>query len=405
MADFVMPPLHPAQRLVADSPARMRVLVTGRQWGKTRLAAWLAMRAAIGEHASTWWVAPTYQASEIGWRLVRKLAGAIVRSDPAALDIRLGDRAIIASDGGEIWFKSAERPDNLRGGTLQFLVVDEADYCEEYVWTDVLMPMLGVHQGRALLVSSPRLEGSWFHRLWQAGQGKDPSVASWAFPTWSSPYWDAAEVEKARRELPAITFRREYGAEFVSAAGALVRREHLRTGEPAQPLPCVMAVDLAISEKQGADYTALAVMSRDLEGRIWVRHVERLRTGFHGAIERIKAIAARWRPRVVAIEAVQYQAAAVQELLRTTDLPVHGVKPDRDKVVRFQPLAARYEQGLVFHDAGLPAEFEQELLAFPVGVHDDMVDAAAYAFAALGSVGAGVVASAGRRLDIARVIA
>lgn len=398
MPVYALPDLHAGQRLVADSEARMRVLVTGRQWGKTRLAAWLALRAAVGERAVTWWVAPTYQASEIGWRLVRTLAGGIVAADPQALDVRIGDRCIIVRGGGELWFKSAERPDNLRGGTLGFLVVDEADYCDEYAWTDVLSPMLGVCQGRALMVSSPRLEGSWFHRLWRQGQQRlSADIASWSFPTWTSPYWDAREVDKARAELPSTTFRREYGAEFVSAAGALVRREQLRTGTPSTALPCAMAVDLAISERQGADYTAIVILSRDPAGVVWVRYVERLRTGFHGAVERIKALAERWRPGVVAIEAVQYQVAVVQELMRTTRLPVRGVRPDRDKVARFQPLAARYEQGLIRHAPDLPAEFEQELLSFPVGLHDDMVDALAYAFAALPMEGAGRVAASGQR--------
>lgn len=402
--EFILPELHASQRAVADSPARVRVLVTGRQWGKTRLAAWLALRELMAGHASAWWVAPTYQASEIGWRLVRKLAGAIVRAAPKALDVRLGDRAIIARDGGELWFKSAERPDNLRGGTLGFLVVDEADYCDEYVWTDVLSPMLGVQQGRALLVSSPRIEGSWFHRLWQRGRGGDSDVQSWSFPTWDSPYWRADEVERARAELPAMSFRREYGAEFVSAAGALVKREHIRIGSPEFAPWCTMGVDLAISEAQGADYTAVAVMTRDSAGHVWLLHVERLRTGFHGAIERIKALAAQWRPRSIAIESVQYQAAAVQELLRTTTLPVVGVRPDRDKVARFQPLAARYEQGLIHHAPDLPPEFERELLSFPVGTHDDMVDACVYAWQAL-AASPGRVASAGSRFTTTNLAA
>jgi predicted phage terminase large subunit-like protein len=61
---------------------------------------------------------------------------------------------------------------------------------------------------------------------------------------------------------------------------------------------------------------------------------------------------------------------------------VREVKPDRDKVTRVQALGARYEQHLVYHTPDLNPEFERELLAFPVGAHDDMVDAAVYAFAA-----------------------
>jgi phage terminase large subunit-like protein len=51
------------------------------------------------------------------------------------------------------------------------------------------------------------------------------------------------------------------------------------------------------------------------------------------------------------------------------------------------PLQARYEQGLVHHLRSLPTFFDDELLAFPVGKHDDMVDALSCAYAAMGAVG------------------
>jgi hypothetical protein len=49
-------------------------------------------------------------------------------------------------------------------------------------------------------------------------------------------------------------------------------------------------------------------------------------------------------------------------------------------VTRFQPVAARYEQGFVIHTSGLPLDFERELLEFPYGRHDDFCDALALAF-------------------------
>lgn len=59
---------------------------------------------------------------------------------------------------------------------------------------------------------------------------------------------------------------------------------------------------------------------------------------------------------------------------------LRGVNAHSDKLTRFQPMLARYEQGLVYHTAGLPPEFEKELLAFPLGDYKDMVDALGLAF-------------------------
>ena len=80
------------------------------------------------------------------------------------------------------------------------------------------------------------------------------------------------------------------------------------------------------------------------------------------------------------IEAVMYQAAFVRELLSHTYLPAVDIRPDKDKVTRTLALGARYEAGKVYHLASAPglADFEDELVAFPFGQHDDQVDAAVY---------------------------
>jgi predicted phage terminase large subunit-like protein len=127
-------------------------------------------------------------------------------------------------------------------------------------------------------------------------------------------------------------------------------------------------------------------------GRRYVLDVWRGKVGFHDVIQTISLLSTKWSPSRINIEAVQYQVAVVQELLRKTSLPVKAVKPDRDKVTRFHGLLARYEQLLVTNVRGLEPSFEQELLSFPEGNHDDMVDALVYAeMAAVKSQGAGVV--------------
>src|SRR5260370_796445 len=89
------------------------------------------------------------------------------------------------------------------------------------------------------------------------------------------------------------------------------------------------------------------------------------------------------RPRSLArllIEAITFQATFVHDLLSRTNLPAVGVRPDRDKVTRARALAARYEAGKVFHLRGAPGitSYEDELVAFPNGAHDDQVHAAVY---------------------------
>ena len=380
-----LPKLHRAQLEVAKDPARFRVLVCGRRWGKTRLGAALALKAGL-EGKRVWWVAPTYSISGIAWEQVRAMAR------PLGASAIESTRTLRLPSGGFVAFKSADNPDNLRGEGLDFLVMDEADFVARRVWEEVLRPALADRKGKALIISTPNVEGGWFHELVQRGQGEDPEVRAWQLPSWTNPHLDPGEIDAARGTLPAIVFRREFGAEFVSAAGALLRREWVKVGEPPArgDLEVSVGVDLAISTKDGADWTAAVALGRDRKGELWVLDVARVRAPFHAVLEFIKAMSAKWNPQVIAVEQVQYQAAVVTELLRTTNLPVVGVRPDKDKVTRFTGIQARFEQGMVWLSPDLPGEFSRELLGFPVADHDDMVDALVYAHRGLGSTDLGM---------------
>ena len=123
-------------------------------------------------------------------------------------------------------------------------------------------------------------------------------------------------------------------------------------------------------------------------GRVWIVDAERRRVGFRDALAFIEAKAARWRPVDILVEAVQFQAVVVDELLRSTNLPVRKVHPDKDKLTRAQGLITRYENHLVWHSDQMGTEYTEEILSFgPDCVHVDMVDAAVYAYMASGDHG------------------
>ena len=373
---------HPAQRSVLETARRYNVLVCGRRWGKTSLGLTLAIEAALGGKGRppvpVGWFAPTYKLLSEVWREFT------YRLLPVARRVNGQEHRIELVTGGVVELWTLERPDPARGRKYGLVIVDEAAIARhlEEAWTQAILPTLVDYQGSAWFMSTPKGK-NFFHTLYTRGLS-EPDWISWRRPTTENPYIPASEVEEAKRNMPELVFRQEFLAEFVDLEGAAIRREWIRVAAPPplEALRVYQGVDLAISTRDDADYTAIVTVGRDSEGRIWVLDAVRARATFHQTLQLIQSQAARWRPSAIAIEAVQYQAAVVQELLRTTALPVVAVRPDRDKLTRALPLIARYEQGLVWHAPSLPREFEEELLAFPVGEHDDQVDALVYAFAA-----------------------
>jgi len=363
---------------------RFNVACIGRRWGKTRLGL-NRLAAVAGRGRPVGWFAPQYKLLDEAFREVRKkLAPLIARQDSQQHRIEL-------HGGGSIDFWTLESTDAGRGRKYALAVIDEAAMARnlEEAWTAAIRPTLADYQGNAWFLSTPK-GTNFFKALFDR---VDSEWARWQLPTHDNPFIPPAEIEAMRLELPGLIYQQEVLAQFVDLAGAVLKREWLATGDPAGNPVVVLGVDLALSTKTNteADWTAIVAMSRDAAGAVYIRDAQRIRAPFHQVLLFIQQMAAKWNPVIIAIEQVQYQAAVVQELLRTTRLPVRGVRPDKDKLTRFLPLAARYEQGLVKHAPGLPGWFEDELLSFPVGEHDDAADAAAYAWQALGMASGGPV--------------
>lgn len=378
-----MTPLHDGQKAIVKSAARFRVARCGRRFGKTLLAVeWLAMMpggAVDGKPVALF--APTYKLLLEVWAEFEKVLHPIIKKASRS------EMRIELITGGHIDCWTLEDENAGRGRRYARVVVDEAAHARylREAWERAIAPTLTDFRGEAWFISTPS-GMNYFYEL--AMRGDDLAYPDWAafhMPTTSNPHIPHDEIERARGELPELVFRQEYLADFVSFGAGLVKPEQIIEGLAPPGLPVALGVDLAISEKEGSDWTAIVAVSREpTSGLVFVREVERHRLGFHGVLERIKAAAARWQPSMIAIEQTQFQAAVVQELTRTTSLPIRGIRPDRDKVTRFGPMLTRYEQRQVRHDSsGVPAWFRDEVLSFPQGQHDDAVDALGYAFAAL----------------------
>lgn len=376
---MTIPRPHTAQAQVLADAKRFNILCMGRRWGKTTLISNRIVTVSVERGLPYGVFAPTYKLLEEAYIGLRKLLEPVTVRSVSHPSPRL---ELITGASVDFW--TLDDPKTVgRGRKYGEAYIDEAAMARhlEEAWQQAIRPTLTDYKGSAWFGSTPK-GGNYYKTLFDQADGME-DWARFQMPTTTNPYIDPDEVEAARSQLPSLVFRQEYLAEFVDAEGARISRAWLKYGDPASDLPRYMGVDLAISERQGADYTAAAVISRDDDGRIYLLDVQRVRAPFHQVLQFIEGMAAKWNPSVIAIEQVQYQAAVVQELKRKTTLPIKGVKPDKDKQARFLPLEGRYEQGLVYHSKDLPRIFEDELLSFPMGDHDDMVDAMAYAFSML----------------------
>ena len=374
----MLPKPHDGQKQILTQARRFNVVACGRRFGKTKMGAIILAYPLIDRKRPCGWFAPNYRLLEEAYNEHKSIykpiiARAVVTPFPR---IELITGAVI-----DYW--TLDDPTTVaRGRKYDTIIVDEAAMARylEQAWTEALRPTLTDFAGSAYFLSTPK-GGNYFKTLYDyALTGGDADWACWQMPTTTNPHILESEVEAARKSIPSVAFAQEYLADFVDAAGARVKREWLRSAECPPGLPVYLGVDLAISQKEDADYTSIAALSRDSEGKVYVLDVARTRTDFGGVLRFVEDMAAKWNPALIGIEKVQYQAAVIQELLKRTRLPVRGIKPDKDKVTRFAPLEARYEQGLVYHVPGLPHFFEDELLSFPIGKHDDCVDALSYAF-------------------------
>lgn len=144
-------------------------------------------------------------------------------------------------------------------------------------------------------------------------------------------------------------------------------------------------VDLAISQKANADYSAIVTVGVNAEGHWFVLDVEYGRYNPSVTMDAVFSAVQKWRPLSVGIEVVAYQAA-LQHFLEK-EMPKRGIffritplKAEKKKEIRIDSIQPRFAVGTVWFKSGavwLP-EIESELLAYPHGARDDVIDALAY---------------------------
>ena len=206
-----------SQGQVFQSDKRFRVLVAGRRFGKSYLACIELLRGAINRPGETFfYCAPTYRmAKDIAWRALKKLVPKVWIKSKNETDLK-----IELVNGSLIELKGTENAMALRGRSLSGVVLDEAAFMDSEVWFEVIRPALADKQGWALFISTPDGTASWFYDLWcYVPEDETNDWQRWSYTTIEGGNVAKEEVEAARAQLDARTFRQEFEASFENLSG------------------------------------------------------------------------------------------------------------------------------------------------------------------------------------------
>lgn len=230
------------------------------------------------------------------------------------------------------------------------------------------------------------------------GADVDPLHRDAGCPLWPERY-DRAALEQIRAVQGSYWFSALYQCRPQPAAGGCFKRSWFRywqwsdqpglirlIGKTADRFVALkncrvfLTVDLAFSLKREADYTVIAAWAVSPQQGLILLDLHRERLEGPEILRSIERIYRLHHVQYVGIEDVAAQALVIQAA-RQAGLTVRALKADRDKLSRAIPATVRMEAGQIFLPDGAPwlGEYEHELLSFPRGTHDDMVDVTSYA--------------------------
>ena len=213
------------------------------------------------------------------------------------------------------------------------------------------------------------------------------SADEWESCLWKAQYPDQASIDAQRKLAGTTAWEREYKLKVVAEEEQVIKPEdiHYYDERPKNSVAALKGhgVDLAISQKENADYTSIVSAEVFYIGnapKIYIRpNPYNARVTFHDFLKRVRAIPSEMKgANIFFVEDVGYQKAAIQEMGRAM-LPVVSMKPTADKRSRLQVVAPYIKNGTVLFPRSGCEQLLSQIFNFGVESHDDCLDAMVWA--------------------------
>lgn len=263
MTTYIGAKLYPRQKEIADkiisTPQRERtveyhIVNASRQVGKSFMLKQLLLYYAINEPQSkNLFVSMTFSQTN---KIYNELINAIEKSKIIAKK-NGSEYSLILTNGSEIYFRSYQRCDTIRGTSVNTLIIDESAFVKDEDFNAVLRPTLATAGKRCILFSTPRGH-NFFYDMAMKGMSSEYPNYHYYYATYrDNPFANTDEIEDARKTLPEKIFKAEYEAEFVSGSLSVFENYRNCVGTYTGTFRNTIA---AIDVGRQNDYTCLTIM-------------------------------------------------------------------------------------------------------------------------------------------------
>ena len=291
---------HPKQKEIVNSILNgdefCHSVVVGRQFGKTLMSINLVMYYGINNNNSKiLWVSPVYsQAMKVFQQIYQSLqpAGLVKSANKADFIIQL-------INGSTIWFKSSERPETIRGLSINYAFIDEAQDCKDLAWKQSILPTLSAAGKKCIITGTPKRK-NWFYDIFMLGKSKEhPNYLSYHGSSVDSPFISKEFIEEQQRTLPPKIFKQEFLAEWQDNEGSVFQSIDKVCVNEMWPTPNGSNVYAGLDIGTKGDYSVLTVM--DELGR--VLHIWRdNKIEYSRIVEKVVEICKHYKVRDLLVE-------------------------------------------------------------------------------------------------------
>ena len=238
------------------------VVATGRQVGKTTIATLVALEWALQNvDYDIGFFMPTYKQCKKVFKDYMKMC-----KELNFVKFNKSDLIVTFKNGSTIQFFTCEN-ENIRTFTFDAVVVDEACFIKDYIWTAIIEPTIGAsfskldehgnpgNRGKALITSTPKAK-NWFHTF-VTDDTIDRKVVT-RFTTIEGGVLSYDYVMGIKKRIDKQLYACEYDGEFIESGTGMFAYKGLINKVAPSMKGHVAGIDVGSRD----DYTVLTIQDK-----------------------------------------------------------------------------------------------------------------------------------------------